>query len=150
MNDNGDLNLKKINIGVDTSGIIRAINEPFILLIQESFRFQERRNREYIIEKRKEDIIPGFLSRRKRPGKPIGKALRDTKKFFNHYNSVIQENIRSLAAIQKGTHKIAFGGNGKVPSINDEEIEQLMDRKIEERFEGIVAILTNGNRDNIS
>lgn len=74
-----------------------AIHEPFLLLLQKSVRFLKRRKREYMIEERKEDIIPGFLRKKKKKSmKPIDRAFRDTKKFFNHYNSIIQEHAKSI------------------------------------------------------
>jgi len=146
MSDNSGMNFKKININVDISDMMRVINEPFNMMLEESFRFQERRNREYIIEKRKEDIIPGFLRGRKKSLKPVEMAFRDTQKFISNYTTVIVENIKTIGAIQKGTNEIALRDNGN----SLEAIEMLIDRKIEERMRGILAILTNGNRDNIS
>jgi len=146
MSDNSGMNFKKININVDISDMMRVINEPFNMMLEESFRFQERRNREYVIEKRKEDIIPGFLRGRKKSLKPVEMAFRDTQKFISNYTTVIVENIKTIGAIQKGTNEIALRDNGN----SLEAIEMLIDRKIEERMRGILAILTNGNRDNIS
>jgi len=145
MSDNSGMNFKKININVDISDMMRVINEPFNMMLEESFRFQERRNREYIIEKRKEDIIPGFLRGRKKSIKPVEMAFRDTQKFISNYTTVIVENIKTIGAIQKGTNEIALRDNGN----SLEAIEMLIDRKIEERMRVVFATLTNGSKENV-
>lgn len=150
MNNNGDLNLRNINVDIDPAKIIDAINMPFTLMIQESSRFLERRHREYMIEKRKEDIIPGFLRRDKTTLKPIKKAFRDTKKFVNFYVPVIDDNMRKIGAIQRGFNEVARGSEGKLPAVYEEVIEKIIDKKIDERLKGVLTVLANGNKDFVS
>lgn len=150
MNNDNELTLKEINISINPAEIIHSLNEPFIILLTQSFPFLETMLRSHEIERRRKDIFPGLFGRKRETINPTVKAFEDVRRLFRLYVPIMDENLRKTLNAQKGLNELVLSKKEKISPVIEEIIEIIIEKKVDEYLAKNFALLTGGNIKSVS